>query len=260
MSEKAQGNFLWVAVVLGLLEKRSVSVQAFQTGIDNIPDSLGQVYDQILDRLDRAGALGLAKVILSCLLCNMSPLTIESLHAASATLYEDVIDFQKFIQLECGSFLKVIPTAEGPGIVQVVHETFKSYIMNDDALGDRGLSRDICHLQLATACLESLTCDDENLECLRDYAAEHWLTHFVAFRAAAGNQTPKCQQLTRLFIKLHDFLTNDIAFGIWIKRCIFIIEEDIRMRYSCFDMRHNQRGARMAQITRSATTLLRRLG
>lgn len=237
LSEKAHGNFLWVAVSLGLLEKNSASTKAFQATIDNIPDSLSQVYDQLLDRLYRAGTLELARVILGCILCSMSPLTVESLYAATTILYEDVIDFQEFIELECGSFLSITPTTKGPSTVQVAHETFKSYIMNDDSLGARGLSRKVCHLQLAMVCLESLASEDENLECLRDYAAEHWLAHFVAFQAAKSKQLPESAQLTELLIKLHGFLTDDRAFSAWIRRCVFIIQEDTRMRYFCFDMR-----------------------
>lgn len=237
MSDKAHGNFLWVALSLGLLEKNSVSMQAFEAGIDNIPDSLGQVYDQLLDRLDKAGTLELVRVILGCILCSMSPLTVESLYAATAILYDDVINFREFIQLECGSFLSIIPISKDTGTVQVTHETFKSYIMNDEALGPRALSRKPCHLQLAIACLGSLTCEDESRKCLRVYAVEHWLAHFVAFRAAKGNQIPESAKLTELLIKLHDFLSDDGRFMDWIKQCIFILEEDIRGSYFCFETR-----------------------
>lgn len=234
-SEKAQGNFLWVTTLLGHLEKNGVSAQAFQTGFDNIPDSLSQVYGQLLDRLHNAGTLKLARVVLCCVLCSMSPLTVKTLRVATTVLYEEVLNFQEFIQLECGSILTIIPR-EGSGTVQVVHETFKSYIMNTD-LGSRALGKRICHFQLATACLECLTCENPQFEPLRDYASEHWLVHFDAYQAAKDKQLPEPEQMAKLLIKLHKFLTDDMAFGSWVKRCIFIIQDGIRMRYFCFDMK-----------------------
>lgn len=166
MSEKADGNFLWVALLLRHLEKNEMSAQASQSGFDNIPESLSQVYDQLLGRLHRAGTLELVRVILSCILCSMSPLTVESLDVTTTILYEDVLNLQEFIQLECGSILTIIPTTKGSGTVQFIHETFKSYIMNDD-LGSRGLSKGACHFQLATACIETLVCEDQEFEPLK---------------------------------------------------------------------------------------------
>jgi len=43
--------------------------------------------------------------------------------------------------------------------------------------------------------------------------------------------------MVNLLTKLRKFLTDDRAFAAWIKRCIFIIKEGIRMRYFCFDMK-----------------------
>lgn len=237
VSDKSQGNFLWVAITLGLLEKKSVSAKSFQAGIDNIPESLGQVYDELLRRLDAAGTLGLVRVILGCVLFSMSPLTIETLHAATAILYEDVFNFEEFIRVECGSFLAIVPSAKGPSTVQVLHETFKSYITTEEGQAGSGLNKRICHLQMAVACLKCLTCEAQDLEPLRDYASQYWLTHFVAFRRVTSNHAPGPQQLNQLLIGLFGLLADKVAFSTWIKRWIFIIQEKTRIGYFCFEMR-----------------------
>jgi tetratricopeptide (TPR) repeat protein len=236
ITEKSQGNFLWVAIVLGLLE-RSVSTEAFQAAIGNIPDTLSKVYDRVLDKLDKAGTLELARTILACVLFSMTSLTVEALRVSVSILQEDIMDLQGFIESECGSFLSIVPRKDGSptdgGTVHVVHETFKSYITDKSSSGSRSLQKHSCHLKLTVACLECLiSVEDPEFSALRDYATEHWLAHFANFRTEAGSA--RSSDMTLALIRLYRFLTDDEAFCSWIKRYATLIENDARFRYFCF--------------------------
>lgn len=233
LAEKAQGNFLWVVTLLRLLDKPSLSIKQFQALLADVPEPLNQVYVEVLDRLDQNGSLELVMIVLRCVLFSVSPLTVEMLQAAVSKIHGEIISFREFIESECGSILAIIPGDEdGRGdIVQVTHETFRSFITSSDAAGDRKLFASHCHRYLAVACLECLLMPDKN-DSLHEYALKNWFAHF---QRQAQDNTPD-DFTCKLLECVHGLCTKQDIFCAWLRDLTFLIQNESRMRFFCFEL------------------------
>jgi tetratricopeptide (TPR) repeat protein len=219
IAEKSKGNFLWVSIVLDLLE-RTTSAKSFQGVIDTLPESLSGMYDRVLDKLEMAQTLDVTLAILEYVLFSMGPLTIEQLRLSVGLVQDEMLDLQAFVESNCGAFLGIVPGKDGPS-VQIIHETFISYITDCTASKSRCFLPAKSHARLAEACMECLLLEDEKLQPFRDYAVIQWFKHFLVFRSEAG--TVSDDSVTQsLFIKIHAFFTNDEALRRWMRAFCFV--------------------------------------
>ena len=219
ITQKSNGNFLWVSVVLGLLE-RTPSTKSFQGVIDTLPESLSGMYDRVLDRLEAAQTLDVTLAILEYVLFSMVPLTIEQLQLAVGLIQDEVLDLQVFIESNCGAFLGIVPGKEGPS-VQIIHETFRSYITDITGSKSRCFLPAKSNARLAGVCIECFLLEDENLQPFRDYAVIQWFAHFLEFRSKADAAVD--DSIMRFFlIKIQTFFTNEQALRRWMRASCFI--------------------------------------
>jgi tetratricopeptide (TPR) repeat protein len=219
ITEKSNGNFLWVSIVLGLLE-RTPSTKSFQSVINTLPESLSGMYDRVLDKLEVAQTLDVTLAILEYVLFSMVPLTIDQLQLAVGLIQDKVLDLQAFIESNCGAFLGMVPGKDGPS-VQIIHETFMSYITNVTASKSRCFLPAKSHARLAGVCIECFVLDDEKLQQFKDYAVIQWFPHFLEFRSKADAAVDN-SVMRLLLINIHTFFTNDEILRRWLQPSCFI--------------------------------------
>jgi hypothetical protein len=217
IAEKSQGNFLWVRIVLDILKETS-TLKDFQNVIDTIPKDLGDVYDQLLTKLESAGSLDLALVVLRFVLFSVRALTVDELEIATGILVGGISDLREFIELHCGSFLRILPGKAG---LYIVHETFRSYITNPESAKGRCLQPGSSHARLAVACLGCLLePGNTKLERFRDYAVGHWLDHLSDFLWEPG-ALDITADIAPLLAKTHEFFASTEALRTWMKQYAF---------------------------------------
>lgn len=130
-------------------------------------------------KLEASGSLDLALVVLRLVLFSVRHLTMDELEIATVILVGGVSDLREFVELNCGSFLRILPGKAG---LYIVHETFRSYITDPESAKERCLRPGSSHARLAVACLGCLLEPrKEELEGFRDYAVGHWLDHLADF-------------------------------------------------------------------------------
>jgi hypothetical protein len=225
LSEKSQGNFLWVVIVLNLLE-RAPSAKVFQKTIETLPKGIVGVYDRVLDKLIAAETFEMASAILVCVLFSFRPMTIMELQVAIGLLLDEVLDLQDFVESNCGSFLGIVPAQDGPS-VHIVHETFRSYITDPTVSQERCLPPSRSHMRLATACLGCLIePGDDDQANLRQYATWHWFQHFNDSRESEKD----IAVLGAMLVKVHAFVTNTQVVTTWMRDVISQSAQRVRVR------------------------------
>ena len=208
--EGADQTFLWVSLVLGMLEETpEASERRFQEILRNLPKDLDAVYEKILggsrDPLR-------AKKILHIIVAAVRPLTLDEMNTALAieTHHKSAKDLEPSlitavggaVKALCGLFVRVIDNK-----IYLVHQTAKEYLVqgsgtNDpnagewkhslDSVESNSVIANICVRYLLLADFETnpLSVDFEswkrqeevnhytNRYTFLDYAAKHWADHF----------------------------------------------------------------------------------
>ena len=163
--EKSCGCFLWVRLVIAQLEDCYLS-EEIEFALENVPDELDELYSQNLAAMSSEIRSGkpipikarLAKTILTWTICATRPLSIEELRGAiKIELESDVIrNLETSIASLCGHLVHV----DKQGLVQIVHQTARTFLTDDGLDSYFHIKPGDGHLQLATACLRYL-CSDE---------------------------------------------------------------------------------------------------
>ena len=208
--EGADQTFLWVSLVLGILDETpEASERGLQRILRNLPKDLDTVYDKILggsrDPLR-------AKRILNIIVAAARPLTLDEMNIALAieTHHKSVKDlesdllpaFRGAVKALCGLFVRVIDNK-----IYLVHQTAKEYLVEGSGTQDPSVGvwkhslnpvesnsviANICARYLLLADFETNPLivhfgsmeqwDDvdhyTNRHMFLDYAAKHWAHHF----------------------------------------------------------------------------------
>ncbi|KAH8756905.1 hypothetical protein BGZ57DRAFT_996960 [Hyaloscypha finlandica] len=181
--ERANGIFLWAALVLDMLE-RTVSSNAFALALEQVPPTMSDVYDQILERTVRSGNYAWIKEILGWTLILPSPFAIQQMKTAvDLSLNDDVYDMEDLLRSECGSLLDLVPVlgSNQDFEIHIGHETFQAYLMNPTNSHGDLFNSNIAHGKAALACLRYLIAEkpvkDEKFKL---YAVTRWRWHLRA--------------------------------------------------------------------------------
>ncbi|KAF8539144.1 hypothetical protein BDD12DRAFT_883109 [Trichophaea hybrida] len=221
LSEKSQGNFLWVSIVLNLLE-RTPGAKAFQKAIETLPKGIVGVYEKVVDKLIAAESWEMAEAILVSVLFSARPMTMSELTVAVSLLVDEVLDLEQFVESNCGSFLGVVPGKDGPS-VHIVHETFRAYITDPAVSKERCVPPGKSHMRLAAACLGCLIEDeDDDLADLRRYSTRHWFRHFGDVWEIERDTVV----LRNILGKIHAFMNDDEAVRRWMREFTFLMERE----------------------------------
>ncbi|KAK7960375.1 Vegetative incompatibility protein HET-E-1 [Apiospora saccharicola] len=209
--KKAEGMYLWVRLVMDLLQNAS-SVYDLLQQVHELPSSLKELYARILNNItSRCSANDLSKIrrLFAWLICNRGkqPLSKQSarlgmiLHPGFTIIERTTRPLANATDI-CKPLIE-----EGHGNSLVfVHSTVPQYLLDPDS--GPFLDRLQCEVSVATGCVAQLSqslnlLDDSNsannneidialeLYALLPYAQEYWVTHLLAcLQLADASQLP----------------------------------------------------------------------
>ncbi|KAL1595199.1 hypothetical protein SLS60_009887 [Paraconiothyrium brasiliense] len=154
---KSEGSFLWTSLVLKELS-HTYSEDEINQVLDEIPRDMDPLYRRTLDMMSRsAGSKHIAKSIITWTTCAKRPLKLNELEGAlKFTGYDGISDLEAMIQATCGQLVMVDRFSN----VQLVHETAREFLLNENLDSEFAVRRGAAHTQLAKACLGYLTSDE----------------------------------------------------------------------------------------------------
>jgi len=229
-SSKANGVFLWVAIVLDVLE-RAPSLKLFKKGLDEVHPTMNSIYNDIFASAEQRGTLSFVLEILDWCISVPSPFTIRQMAlAVEISLGDKVLHMEEFLRTECGALLHLLPRVGADEIsdealeIHIGHETFQAWLA--EKLGPEAKLTN--HARAATACLKYLLGSYSD-ESLKSYALQRWRWHlrlsmgisardftspFVAFNDypdVDGAPALPVHIVVDLFCQLYNFLLHPAA-------------------------------------------------
>ena len=151
---KSEGSFLWTVLVLNKLSS-SYGEEEMNRAIENMPCDMEPLYKRTLESMSQAtGGRNLTKAILTWATCAIRPLKTNELEEA---LRIDVKDnfpkLEECILALCGNLV----TVDKFGRVQMLHETAREFLVNDQLDSEFAINKKQAHTRIARACLTYLT-------------------------------------------------------------------------------------------------------
>lgn len=149
---RAQGNFLWVRLVLEEISNCHTE-QDIQDTLDDIPDGMSQLYqrmEQAIANSPKRTHRTLAKTILQWTICAHRPLALTELAHALKSEYSEFPDLRRTIQDVCRQFVVVDDTDH----IAMVHETARDYLLRTPNL-QISISLKGAHAELFTKTITS---------------------------------------------------------------------------------------------------------
>ena len=218
--DQSNGIFLWVVLVLQQLSnaKSRTVFESYLKNFSRAPGDMDKLYQGVLSRLDLEGKKW-AKEILKWVAVSAKSLTIEELQeAVEKSLNDDHDDFKDFLEVHCGSFLRFVDNPNGNTTVQLVHETFRSFLIDPTSRCPNDLAIDInaSSEELVCLCLESLSCPDADETPFNKYAAQYWVDQLEMVGPERSLQ---------VLIRFHHFSSDGLQN--WVKL-------DLNKEYSSF--------------------------
>jgi hypothetical protein len=137
-----------------------------------------KLYEKALSKIGLEQDRKWIEEILKWLIVCAQQLTVEELNEASQfSLQEALLDFQGFLEIECGAFLRLVPTSSDDKFsVQLVHEAFRSYLLdNSRCHTDFYIDEANAHAHALNICLNILS--SRRCSPFPRYAAQRWNFH-----------------------------------------------------------------------------------
>src|SRR6266496_2507282 len=120
------------------------------------------------------------KIILRLLIVSIRELEVAELQAAVETWINDErYNFKEFLEVECGSFLHLLPSSRGGITVQMIHETFASFLVDSrrSQLSEYLIDKSEAHSEVAALCLDVLCSATSESNIFLEYALNSWVCH-----------------------------------------------------------------------------------
>ena len=151
---KSEGSFLWTVLVLNELSKSYGEEDIIQV-LDDVPQDMEPLYQRTLELMSQAKrGKKLAKAILTWATCATRPLTTKELDRALKLEVKDNFPrLEDSIVALCGQLV----TIDKFGKVQMVHETAREFLLNNDLESEFAINKTEAHTGIARACLTYLT-------------------------------------------------------------------------------------------------------
>lgn len=155
--QKAQGSFLWTVQVLHELSHAHGEGE-IKLALETIPNGMGPLYQRTLETMtSSAGGKRLTKAVLTWVACGIRPLSKMELEGALEMDIEDSFPkLEESISALCGHLV----TIDKFGKVQMVHETAREFLLNDDLKSEFAVRETEAHTQIVRACLKYLGGDE----------------------------------------------------------------------------------------------------
>jgi NACHT domain len=217
---RSNGVFLWTFLVF---ERLKLCVEQSQKVVwDELEDIQAATGFHKLDgRFSRAlcqaqGETRWIKPILALLIVTKREITLKEVQSAiEIFLRDNRRNFRGFLELNCGSFLRLIPSVnhEGEFIVQLIHETFRSFLLDKERCCPSDYHVDIseAHAQVAMMCLKVMTLERAESNSFVQYAAEHCFFHLHHGQLCVEETGKHLKRLIGMFFDSDGKL-------VWVKR------------------------------------------
>jgi tetratricopeptide (TPR) repeat protein len=207
---KANGVFLWVELVIKQLEKAN-SKAVFQKYLDGFPDAAGgieRLYETILLRFSEDDQPWVIEVTRWLVVAERQMTVPELEDAVEWCLQDQHVDFKQFLEVDCGSILQLMLRKDDEIFVQLVHETFRSFLLNQRVCPEKfSVNEAEAHGHLTSKCLSRISkVGDNNIYC-----SSQWCLHLPKASSA--------RQAQELLTCLHDFFASD-SLEKWIKEVL----------------------------------------
>ena len=110
--------------------------------------------------------------------CCRETIELDELEAAVQWSLDDERDnFEEFLEDECGSFVRFVPGSKDDQVVQLNHETFRSFLLDPMKCPEEFFIDDeIVHGYVAVQCMQCLSTENR-LHIVNQYAAKNWIRH-----------------------------------------------------------------------------------
>ena len=176
--EKGSGIFLWVVLVLQQLEKsttRSAFLRCLE-GFSEATGSMDKLYFAILSKVAHDDKR-LVKEILRWVVFSPRFFSTQELKdIVEKCLDERFVDFQRFFDTKCGSFV----SHRGDFPIHIVHETFRSFLLNPKKCQPEFLlDEPRTHGYVVLKCFQFLSEGPPACASARRYASDHWVYHLA---------------------------------------------------------------------------------
>ena len=245
--EKGNGIFLWVVLVLQQLGKaKSSSVfLKYLDGFSAASGSMEDLYCAILSRIDDEDRKWVGEII-RWLVVTEQQLSVSWLKHLVEWCLQDklLIDFRRFLDADCGSILQLLPGKKGDENVRLVHDTFRSFVVNREACpSEYFIDVTETHGYLALKCLQYLSKGGRVKEC-STYAAMFWVNHL--------SKATSTQQSKELLVAVYQLFSSE-GLRIWVKQlCSSGLQEGLRISVESAPLRDISQWLR--EICNSAKT------
>ncbi|KAL8848384.1 MAG: hypothetical protein Q9221_006583 [Calogaya cf. arnoldii] len=154
VGEKANGNFLWVHLVLKEILQCHTEA-AIEQALEEMPPDLEPLYHRMetaLSKSSRPGDRILSNAILTWVICSERMLTLEELSEALKPEFSSVLDLRLTVSQVCGDFVVI----DAKGRVGMVHQTAREYLTKTPGLDHSITPRD-GHQRLFMKCISYLS-------------------------------------------------------------------------------------------------------
>jgi len=192
---RAEGNFLWVRLVLEEV-LRCHSEPAIVEILEELPGDMTELYRRMESTIighKRLKDRALAKALMQWIICARRPLTVRELSQALGPDFGEFLDLHRTIQDVCAQFV----TVDHAGNVSMVHQTAREYILSsahpEIAVDQRLTHEELC--QKSLSCLmdrklrSKLTRGEHALQGTEPfvfYAATSWAYHLRQSQSVSG--------------------------------------------------------------------------
>ncbi|CAL8581634.1 hypothetical protein XPA_007322 [Xanthoria parietina] len=212
--EKANGNFLWVHLVLKEILQCHTEA-AIEQALEEMPPDLEPLYQRMetaLTKSSRAGDRMLSNAILTWVICSQRALTLEELSEALKPEFSEVLDLRLTVSQVCGDFVVI----DARGRAGIVHQTARDYLIKTPGLDHSITPRD-GHQNLFMKCISYLSNAIPRIQGHRSfapftpaflhYAATSWSYHLASSTVSLDHSA---------LLALTHFFRNSCVLG-WIQ-------------------------------------------
>jgi ankyrin repeat protein len=218
LNAKADGSFLWVDLVIQLVEKMPLAApRKLQDLIDKLPGNLHAAYNRHLNEIPHEHS-ELAKAILHIIVATLRPMTLSELRAVIAiqdacrTLAEvedeAPLNIQNTVELVLGPLVKIADNR-----VSLVHLSLKEYLQTlskhkSTDLIDYAIDPAKANILLAKKCISYLLLNDFKLEILSLEAMEN---ESMSSRASSFDMSEETENMWDIYDLEDTLLPNEPA-------------------------------------------------
>jgi WD40 repeat protein/pimeloyl-ACP methyl ester carboxylesterase len=197
---RAQGNFLWVRLVVE--EVRDCHTEkAIQETLDEIPNNMTNLYRRMelaIINNPREENMLLGKALLQWTICASRALTLKELTQALKPEFPNLLDLKSTIQEVCGQFISVNDKEQ----VAMVHQTARDYLLKGSK-NERFIDPKQAHAELFSRTISTLLNSSlrprlthaqqtfRSTDPFVFYAAVSWMYHLRQTRAASDDAMDK---------------------------------------------------------------------